>query len=254
MKIESIRALYKQGGLGTVLYAVLAYLKIDWILLPVALVKIKRYKPKGLFNFFDVIDFGYNMMGGMIRSLQIRPEIVQFLTVIRALNPKVIIEIGTYNGGTLFLFSQTVSRNALIISIDYPDVRFGGGHGSWRNILYKNFAVGYQKIHIINVDSHKAETLRKVEQMLNRSRADFIFIDGDHSYEGVKQDFLMYSPLLKENGIIAFHDIVKHPKETGCEVNRFWNEVKSLPKYESSEIIHDKNQESCGIGILKRKY
>lgn len=35
---------------------------------------------------------------------------------------------------------------------------------------------------------------------------NFVFIDADHSYEGVLSDFLNYSPKVSENGLIAFHD------------------------------------------------
>lgn len=38
---------------------------------------------------------------------------------------------------------------------------------------------------------------------------DFLFIDGDHSYEGVKTDFELYSTLLSDRGIIAIHDTDK---------------------------------------------
>jgi hypothetical protein len=37
-------------------------------------------------------------------------------------------------------------------------------------------------------------------------KIDFLFIDGDHSYEGVKLDFELYSKLLNENGVIVIHD------------------------------------------------
>jgi hypothetical protein len=37
-------------------------------------------------------------------------------------------------------------------------------------------------------------------------KIDLLFIDGDHSYEGVKQDFDLYSQILSENGIIIIHD------------------------------------------------
>jgi hypothetical protein len=37
-------------------------------------------------------------------------------------------------------------------------------------------------------------------------KIDFLFIDGDHSYEGVKLDFELYSNLLSENGVIMIHD------------------------------------------------
>jgi predicted O-methyltransferase YrrM len=35
---------------------------------------------------------------------------------------------------------------------------------------------------------------------------DVLFIDGDHSYEGVKKDFELYSTLLSDKGIIIIHD------------------------------------------------
>jgi hypothetical protein len=37
-------------------------------------------------------------------------------------------------------------------------------------------------------------------------KIDFLFIDGDHSYEGVKKDFELYSKLLTDKGIIVIHD------------------------------------------------
>jgi predicted O-methyltransferase YrrM len=43
---------------------------------------------------------------------------------------------------------------------------------------------------------------------LKDNKVDFLFIDADHSYEGVKKDFEMYSPLVRKGGIIAFHDII----------------------------------------------
>jgi len=48
----------------------------------------------------------------------------------------------------------------------------------------------------------------------------------DHTYRGIKEDFEMYSPLVKENGIIALHDIVPGPPENVGGLPNFWNEIK----------------------------
>jgi hypothetical protein len=36
---------------------------------------------------------------------------------------------------------------------------------------------------------------------------DFLFIDADHSYEGLRGDWLSWRPNIKVNGIVALHDI-----------------------------------------------
>ena len=42
--------------------------------------------------------------------------------------------------------------------------------------------------------------------VLQDIKIDFLFIDGDHSYEGVKKDFDLYSTILSEKGVIVIHD------------------------------------------------
>jgi len=42
--------------------------------------------------------------------------------------------------------------------------------------------------------------------VLHDIKVDLLFIDGDHTYEGVKKDFDLYSNLLSNNGIIVVHD------------------------------------------------
>ena len=37
---------------------------------------------------------------------------------------------------------------------------------------------------------------------------DLLFIDGNHEFEAVLQDYEQWSPLIKDGGIIAFHDVV----------------------------------------------
>lgn len=77
---------------------------------------------------------------------------------------------------------------------------------------------------------------------------DYLFIDGDHTYEGVKHDFEMYAPLVRKGGVVALHDIVVHRPEAGCEVSEFWNQVKR--NYRHHEIVQDPSQTWAGIGIL----
>lgn len=49
--------------------------------------------------------------------------------------------------------------------------------------------------------------------ILQDIKIDFLFIDGDHSYEGVKLDFDLYSTIMSENGTIIIHDTDENYEE-----------------------------------------
>jgi predicted O-methyltransferase YrrM len=118
--------------------------------------------------------------------------------------------------------------------------------------LYKSFTRDKQEIHCIRANSHELNTFRKVKALLGTRMIDFLFLDGDHTYNGVKSDFEMYSSLVKKGGIIAFHDIISHDKyhnpDGTINVNRFWIEIKN--SYKNIELIKDINQGWAGIGII----
>lgn len=199
-------------------------------------------------NFDKLLDFVFTGCHGLLRPFQFRNEILKLVKMVFALKPKVLLEIGTATGGTLFLFSKVASTQCSIISIDLAQGRFGGGYPVWRIPLYRSFASAEQKIHLIRTSSHRNTALKRVKEIIGERLIDFLYIDGDHSYEGVKKDFQMYSPFVKKGGLIAFHDITVIPSEPGCEVHKFWEEIK--PSYGHSEIINDKKQAGGGIGIL----
>jgi cephalosporin hydroxylase len=140
------------------------------------------------------------------------------------------------------LSARVLGPDAAIISVDnrvYPE---------WRNCLYKSFAVRRQKMYLIRGDSHSLFAFDDVRKILEGHKLDFLFIDGDHTYDGVRADVEMYSGLVGKKGLIAFHDICSHAPETRCEVDKFWNEVKD--KYEHGEMIKDRKQGWAGIGVI----
>jgi predicted O-methyltransferase YrrM len=198
------------------------------------------------------VDFAFTECAEAIKPGQIREEFSKLLIVLDKMKPESVLEIGTgRTGGTLFLFSRAASENATIISVALPGGEFGGCYPKWKIPLFKSFALVNQRIHLIRADSHDEATLEKIKTVFNDKKIDFLFIDGDHTYEGVKRDFQMYSPLVKKEGVIAFHDIVLHPPHMACEVNRFWNEIKS--QYEHLEMVKDCNQKCGGIGVIKNR-
>ncbi|MEM2465500.1 MAG: class I SAM-dependent methyltransferase [Candidatus Bathyarchaeia archaeon] len=156
--------------------------------------------------------FSFERFGVSIKPCQIEYEIAKLIELVYSIKPKVILEIGTANGGSLFLFTRVAESNATLISIDLPGGMFGGGYPRWKIPIYKAFARENQKIFLIRADSHNPATLKKLVSILGGRKIDFLSIDGDHIYKGVKKDFETYSPLVRKGGIIAFHDIVPAPQ------------------------------------------
>jgi predicted O-methyltransferase YrrM len=198
----------------------------------------------------DYVNLTFNTSNSFpcIKPGQVREEITELLKILARRKPMFILEVGTAGGGTLFSFARVSSPDALIISIDLPGGRFGGGYPEWRVPLYKSFAIHKQKICLIRENSHAFSTLKMVEKGLEGHKLDFLFIDGDHRYDGVKTDFEMYGKLVGKGGIIAFHDIVSGPPENVGGVPRFWDEIKHNFGY--IELVKDWKQSGCGIGIV----
>lgn len=183
---------------------------------------------------------------GFIRPIQFEDEIVALMDRVRELNPKVVLEIGTHWGGTLLFWAHVAAEDALIISCDLPGGDFGGGYSEARVPLYRGFALKGQTMELVRADSHSPDTLAKIHSILGDRSVDFLLIDGDHTYEGVKADFEMYSNLVRPGGLIAFHDIASSYDRT--EVERFWKEVKQGREFE--EFINNPGG-LYGIGLIR---
>jgi len=167
------------------------------------------------------------------------------------MQPKRLMELGTGKGGNLFLLCNAAPIDAEIIALDLRGGSHGAGYPPWKIPLLKSFKLKEQELTLVMADSHKIETQDQIANILDGGLLDVLFIDGDHSYEGVKKDFELYSQFVRPGGIIIFHDIVPHIKDPTCKVNVFWNELKQ--QYTYLELIENINQDWAGIGIIQQK-
>ena len=159
-----------------------------------------------------------------IRAYQIPSEVKALLKEVKKNGASIILDIGTFDGGTLYLWTRFLEGQK-IITIDLPFP-----YPSAKTKLFRFFDPN-KELHFLRGSSFSNEMINKVANILKGNKIDFLFIDGDHSYEGVKKDFERYKPLVRDGGIIAFHDIVSNR----YGVSQFWNEIKH--KYVSKEII-----------------
>lgn len=182
----------------------------------------------------------------VIRPLQDRSEFLELANLVGELRPTNVLEIGTFRGGTLFVFARLSSPNATLVSLDLPTSAFGSMARKGQELLFRQFPREQQRLVVLRRNSHLETTRANVAAALN-GPLDFLFIDGDHSYDGVKADFEMYSPLVRPGGMIAFHDIAdRHKSDYG--VTQFWSEIKS--RFRNREILHSPEPDPMGIGVL----
>jgi predicted O-methyltransferase YrrM len=185
---------------------------------------------------------------GFVSPIQVPWELATLLKVIGNLNCRTFLEIGTHRGGAFFAFCQVSSPSATVISMDLPVYEAYGRKPPYREFVIRAMAQPGQTFGRILGDSHSEESFARLQRKLRGRKLDFLFIDGDHSYQGVRRDFEMYAPLVRQGGILGFHDIVQPVNDPSNEVHRFWGELKS--RYEWSEIVASPCPGWGGIGYI----
>lgn len=179
--------------------------------------------------------------------VQFPSEFTRFSEFYYSLQCKNILEVGSYLGGTFYVMCKLSHPDGLKISIDYPFYDNQAEEIAAKKV-YDKMKTFAENVHILTADSHLEETKNNLFSILNNEKLDFLFIDGDHSYEGVKQDFEMYSPFVKKGGYIGFHDINDRPlhRDLGCYVHQFWNELPN-----ENKIEFNSKSVAMGIGVIQ---
>lgn len=151
----------------------------------------------------------------------------QVLPFISAINPSVIVDIGTYKGGSARLFNELFKPDILITIDDKARAEIDFCH------------------YLSGSLSQSPGTVQTVKDILGDSPIDLLFIDGGHRYDEVKGDFELYSRLVRNGGIVLFHDIYNNVSGS-VDVPRFWDEIKSDYEYFEAE----QTDGSSGLGLV----
>lgn len=182
---------------------------------------------------------------------QHRWEIGQLAERVAAFAPKVIVELGTRDGATLLLWTQCSPAARHVVSVDLPGGIHGGGYPAQRARLYEHLVAGKPdcRLTLLRRDSQRAETRDEVAALLAGSPIDFLFIDADHRYDGVRRDYELYAPLVRPGGLIGFHDIYPNTRDATIQVDRLWREIRASGA-RTEEIVHEPYTGRYGIGLL----
>lgn len=155
---------------------------------------------------------------------------------IRALKPSRVLCIGSRQGFIPAICALACKDNQKG-HVDFVDAgknqgdkKNWGGIGFWKkNDIREHFNVfgieTYLSLYIM--------TSKEFSKKYPKRKYEYMFIDGDHSYEGVKIDFETFWSKLATKGIMGFHDInlkgLSNNDEYG--VWKLWEELKKKNQF-----------------------
>ena len=133
---------------------------------------------------------------------------LRFLATLAACTPAsgAIVEIGSFKGKSTVALATIAEKYALgqVVAID-PHVGDLGVHAHKHDDTFEEFRASLKNAGVENqVEVHR-EFSRDAARGWNRP-IRLLWIDGDHTYAGCKEDFDLFSPFLADGGVVAFHD------------------------------------------------
>jgi len=128
--------------------------------------------------------------------------------LINRINPEVTVELGVDYGYSSFLMSLCQSNP--VYGIDCFDVSV---HGPREDDDYQFVMSVKEKLGLDNLEIIKGY-FDDVAKTWDKE-IDLLHIDGLHDYKNCKNDCDTWAPLVKEDGVILFHDTVSNPDGAG---------------------------------------
>lgn len=152
--------------------------------------------------------------------IQERLEIIPAAQLVRTLAPVRIAEVGTYRGGSLFIWKNAAAPGCRFIGVDTP--------GTPDKVLVdmKSWCSSGEDCTLILKDTKDPATASEAVAFLG-GPIDYCFIDAAHDYASVSADFNAWEPQVRSGGMIGFHDIYKEKDPSYPEVWRLWAEIKA---------------------------
>jgi predicted O-methyltransferase YrrM len=145
-------------------------------------------------------------------------------SLVRKHKPRSILEIGSFLGvSTRLLLDASAPWKAQVTAVD-PNIRHRKFEEPRRVVEKMTARYGSEQLEIVSAFFGKQTRAASLEVPVigedwGRS-FDFVFIDGDHTYEAVSNNFRLALKFLTPNGVILLHDALSWP-----DVTRFLGEI-----------------------------
>lgn len=153
----------------------------------------------------------------------------------RLLRPKNVVEVGCYHGASSICIAAALQKNEYghlhCIDINGENIEFTSRNLQEAGLLRWATLIEGNSISLIVTSQIP--------------KASLIFIDADHDYRYVRDDFINYRKKLTRQGIIVLHDSVKI-----MDIRRLLNEILEQGEY---DIFTLATSDGDGMSLLKQK-
>ena len=180
--------------------------------------------------------------------------------VIRLQRPTIVVEVGVATGGMAFAMYSAIEENicdtgvpAWYTGFDLWDTHGVHGQfaqmGSMEEVHAKLENIG-NNFALVKINT-QTEQQKFRDELVHRftNGINFAFIDGCHSYEGIKNDFFNIWPYMANNGIVAFHDTAVID---GCREFIADLRIHNNGSYDISDYPYGTNSRNCGVTLITK--
>jgi cephalosporin hydroxylase len=169
-------------------------------------------------------------------ALQNRGELTTLLALLDAHAPRVVLEIGTWAGGSAWAWSRVPSVH-LIVTVDVEP------RPEAAEVLA---SLPCRAAQVVG-DSTHPNTVQLVTKALEGYRPDVVVIDAAHDFVHASADFETYATMAVVGGLIVVHDTQGYPDNDTVQVPQLWAHIQR--HYRTTELV-DLRGGPGGTGIV----
>jgi predicted O-methyltransferase YrrM len=159
--------------------------------------------------------------------------------------PKIVVEVGTYAGGTSVGWARAIAENATgkLICVD-NDSYSNGTYPEITTVNIENSGISHKQYELQNGDAK--EIIPQVSETY-KAEVDIYLVDGDHTYEGALADLENGLPMMKAGGYILVHDVDRKRKMDEATAEH------PYPVYEAMmEFVKNHNLQWCILKFIRK--
>lgn len=172
-------------------------------------------------------------------ALQDQSELEVLLGILHDRMPEQIVEIGTWAGGLTWALAQ-LPEVQTVATVDRT---------AQAKLMHVRGPV-YDPVIWITGDSTDTYTRDKVTVALGGELADVLVIDGGHDYRTCMRDWQIYTPLVRDEGLVVVHDTQGSPGNPDVEVPAVWRKIRR--EHRTLELVSHPGG-PFGTGIVWRQ-